>query len=297
MTSLQFKFFPDLQKELQETILSYIADSPFEGPREDYPRSTLTHTLPLVSKAFRNYASQDEPWFAAIQRQLLSEPFLWRPGLEKICRLGGRAIDSDGLTDEQLILLAKEASLVGTFKGLFRLVLRSHIRFTGPVFGMGSHLQLHVPYGLHFFEPRYRLLISEVMRGQPSEAIQNGHVNGDCFFIHAHMEPLAPTTPAAIVQVSRCHIFPDGRADVLLVPVAFVWLEKVWVRPNSGGLRYAQCLRMDYVASQDLTYIVNAPRFISAQDIMNLIFPHVGAIENNTSETSDESDGDSDRIL
>ena len=76
------------------------------------------------------------------------------------------------------------------------------------------------PYELHFYEHRYRLLIADVMRGYPEEAKHGGHIQNPPCFVHANRGPLAPTTPATLVQVVRCEIFPDGRADVLLMPTA-----------------------------------------------------------------------------
>lgn len=63
-------------------------------------------------------------------------------------------------------------------------------------------------------------------------------------FIHAHQSPLRRNTPATIVQVQHCAIAPDGSADVLLYPLAYVWLEKIWERPGTGGLIEARGIRM-----------------------------------------------------
>ena len=76
------------------------------------------------------------------------------------------------------------------------------------------------PYELHFFEPRYRLLIAEVMKGYPESAKSGGRIQNPPIFVHANRGPLAPTTPATLVEVVRCEIFPDGRADVVLMPKA-----------------------------------------------------------------------------
>lgn len=75
------------------------------------------------------------------------------------------------------------------------------------------------PYELHFYEPRYRLLIAEVMRDHPEEAKQGGHIENPPCFVHAN-RGCQETNPGTLVQVQRCEVFPDGRADVLLLPKA-----------------------------------------------------------------------------
>mmetsp|Transcript_14820 Transcript_14820/g.22643 ORF Transcript_14820/g.22643 Transcript_14820/m.22643 type:complete len:163 (-) Transcript_14820:186-674(-) len=114
---------------------------------------------------------------------------------------------------------------------------------------MTGAVRLGQPFGLHFFEPRYRLLIAEVMQNWPESARRGESIVASSrgllpTFIYAHMSPLAPTTPACLVQVRNCMIHPDGSADVMLTPVAYVSLEQVWERPNSRGLFEASCLRM-----------------------------------------------------
>lgn len=144
-----------------------------------------------------------------------------------------------------------------------------------------SSVRLGVEYGLHFFEPRYRLLISEVMSGYPVNArrgqriapvipdilpstnpVRDERVKFDLLnflekhessiqkyqvptFIHAHQPPVAPNTPATIVQVVHCQIAADGRADVFLKPIGYVWIERIWERLGSGGLFEARGIRMD----------------------------------------------------
>ncbi|KAL3786696.1 hypothetical protein HJC23_002785 [Cyclotella cryptica] len=177
------------------------------------------------------------------------------------------------------------ATSSGIYQCLYQSVLHRHIRFQAPVFYMPSSIRLGVEYGLHFFEPRYRLLISEVMapypvaarRGQRIQPVipgvypTDGPIRDDALksqllnflernesllqqyhvptFIHAHQQPLRPNTPATIVQVRHCQIEADGRADVLLEPVDYIWLEQIWERPGTGGLIEARGLRMGNWAS------------------------------------------------
>ena len=62
-------------------------------------------------------------------------------------------------------------------------------------------------------------------------------------FIHAHQDFRA-NCAATIVQVQICSISPNGSADVLLKPIAHIWIEKIWERPVTGGLYEARGIRM-----------------------------------------------------
>merc|ERR1712032_1532915 len=57
-----------------------------------------------------------------------------------------------------------------------------------------------------------------------------------------------------LVQVRQCTIHPDGSADVMLDPVAYVSLERVWERPDSGHLCEASCLRMGRAQAQQMEH-------------------------------------------
>lgn len=173
----------------------------------------------------------------------------------------------------------------GLYKCIYQLVFHQHVRYHGKVFYMDSDMQLGEPYGLHLFEPRYRILISEVMSRFPLNARRGGRIipllpglpptrdrvmdddlkaitlqlveKNECTvenfrlptFIHAHQSPLRRNTPATIVQVLNCDISGDGSADVVLKPLAYIWLEKVTERPFSGGLYEATGIRLGVEAT------------------------------------------------
>lgn len=174
----------------------------------------------------------------------------------------------------------------GIFQRLYESILFGHIRYRAPVFCMPSRVRLGSTYGLHFFEPRYRLLISEVMARYPVSArrgerispmvsglFPTNHVQGQSdiraaaldlmekndpllreyqlpTFIHAHEMPLRLNTPATIVRVEQCVIHPNGSADVFLKPLSYIYLEEMWERPGTGGLFEATGLRMGKVESE-----------------------------------------------
>lgn len=231
-------------------ILSFVADAPFEDAKDQEVTcvSSLTHSLPFVSKHFYRLVQRECFWADALIRQVSTKPRLWHRGLV------GLIPDTSQIPDVRDVSeLVKEVqkSLDGAgCQMLYRRVLNEKIRFEGPIFYMGQSISLGEPYGLHFFEPRYRRLIAEVMRPFPASAKQGGPI--ECtegqsppVFIHAFSHPLTRNSPAVLVQVIRCGIHPrDGRADVFLLPIEFVRMERIWERANTGHLYHGICMRV-----------------------------------------------------
>lgn len=243
-----FPQFALLHEDLMIHILSFVAYAPMELPHSQ-PRSTLTGTLPFVSKQIRGFCGRDYFWRVALQRLLANDPYLWEEGLLR--RLPKSTEPPANLLEHAHKVLCE------SFQSIFRGIYNSHIRFTGPVFYMTGAVRLGNAFGLHFFEPRYRFLIAEVMRDWPDEARLGEHIQAlpdgrFPTFVYAHTAPLAPTSPACLVQVKNCVIHGDGTADVMLLPVAYVWLERLWERTGTGRLNYAQCLRMGRQASRQM---------------------------------------------
>lgn len=337
-------------------ILSFVADVPFEmvdsarAPIDSH--STLTHTLPLVSKQFHKLTLRhDLYWKHALLRLLHKQPCLWDEGMKRVIfdakcdelreeimeRNRSRTTrrrdkrTKDGQNKPQSVVESKvSASLLsdpdspsddnttpplsnnetlleeactaiqshppqhhtatpsGTYQRLHQSIVLQHIRYQAPVFCMPTAVRLGEAFGLHFFESRYRLLISEVMANYPVSARRGAQISPmvpglfppdrgqtrvldddikaailDLLekneplleqyqlptFIHAHQTPVRRNTPATIVQVERCGVAPDGSADVFLKPLAYVWLEEIWERPGTGGLIEARGIRMGLEAS------------------------------------------------
>jgi hypothetical protein len=313
--------------------------SPSKTPID--PHSSLTHTLPLVSKQFHRLCSTHDLFWKNALLRLAGEEGVWEEGLQRfifdseckeirqklaeLARSGavrrdkrtrnadigkeGTAVDDaqdamkEGKGPAQCSKESKHEILLhnackameehppenhtatssGIYQCIYRSVLQHHLHYQAPVFYMPSSIRLGHEYGLHFFEPRYRLLISEVMstygiaarRGERISPVIPGvyplasntvirdesvkihllnflETNESLIqqyhaptFIHAHQSPLGPNTPATIVQVKQCQISPNGSADVFLKPIAYIWLEQIWERPGTGGLIEARGLRME----------------------------------------------------
>jgi hypothetical protein len=244
----KFTCFSALTSELKSHLLRFVAEAPLETL--PFPGSTLTHTLGLVNREFRQFANDDKPWRDALVRVCKKEPDLWIDAVASVAGMDAQEVAA--CKDTGVMVDRARARHHAGFKSLYRNIVNESLRWTGPIFFMPGVVGLGQTYGLHFFEPRYRLLIAEVMRGQPLEARNNGPIQIPAYFVHANHGPLEPTIPAVMVQVVKCRIYPDGRADVLLLPVRYVWIERVWARPNSGQLFEGQCLKMGKAATREM---------------------------------------------
>jgi len=292
----KFPHFAELEPGLQCSIFSFLADAPYEAKVNDnQPQSFLTHILPLVSQQCRTYSEMDVLWKPALIRQARNEPRLWRAlfyqilGEEQPEEMTMAASSEKETNDkddndqspkqaplpswqemEELVQRARAWDDYPSDKAMYRYLFRSKVRFVGPVFMMGGPVTMGETYGLHFFEPRYRLLIAQVMQGQRVEP-ESGRVVSEALFVHAN-RAMTPRAPAALVRVEYCRIYPDGRADVELCPVAHVWLQRVWVRENSGNLHYAQALRMGQEATERMNETSQRESYIMA--ISDFLRPH-----------------------
>lgn len=103
-----------------------------------------------------------------------------------------------------------------------------------PVFIMSANerqMRPGAPVNLHFFEPRYRILIRRAWEGQG-------------VFLWATSTPsasdgAAQSTSALLVSVESARFLPDGRANVTGVGMERVTLCSFWVEEGTGGLWYA----------------------------------------------------------
>ena len=133
-----FHLFAYLNEDIKMTILSFLADAPFESMPDNYPTSTLTHDLPRVSQKFRLLASSDVYWKQAMVRQTMREPFLWKSALRKLRNGGGAANEEekDESSPQELVEDAYKNTNHSSYKKLYQNVVTHYLRFKGPVFAM-----------------------------------------------------------------------------------------------------------------------------------------------------------------
>lgn len=248
----QFEQFDD---DIRKLILSFVAEAPFEQRLGEYQQAALTSTLPLVSKEFNCFAMLDYFWEPILKRQIAHEDhgLLWREGLRRLMPSNQIMYDlknDESIPFERIMREIKEQFDNGLgYREIYRKVLTSHMYFDAPVFMMPCHLQIGELYGLHLFEPRYRVMIHDLtMRCEnPMEAANGGKIRigrhdgvlQPPFLIHACLGRAAPGELACLVQLIWCHTYEHGSADVRLLPVAWVRLDRIWIRRNANNLFYA----------------------------------------------------------
>merc|ERR1711935_129849 len=87
----------------------------------------------------------------------------------------------------------------------------------------------------------------------PTEAANGGKirigtqdgVHQPPFLIHACLGGrAAPGELACLVQLIWCQLYEHGDAEVRLLPVAWVKLDRTWIRRNAGNLFYSKAWRL-----------------------------------------------------
>lgn len=279
-------FFPKfmlLNEDIQLNIISFISDTPFATTDTTYTNninqnqllelglSPLTYILPVVSKHFHSLLKStqaDYLWKESLIRRIENESFIWKNGLMSlITKLENNTETTDSIKDvnDANIILNAAYKSYSDFYGLtspvdninqllFRNVVCDYVRIVAPVFVMEGDAKIDQVIGLHLFEPRYRLLMEEVMSDMPFRYKMGEALPGPNYptFIYANNTPIGVSTPAVIVQVNQCVMHENGEADVFLMPIAHVWLERIWMRPNTGRLHMASAVRMPEKASLNM---------------------------------------------
>jgi len=277
-----FPQFEMLNDDTIVSVLAFVGDAPFEllsssGRRFEDGRSTMTDVLPLVSKKiYFILKNSDYLWKHALIRLVNHDPGSWANGLQQFILEHSSDADmtrhnEDGypsqsdLVNESIRILS--ASATNDQRGdsfinaadtkllhhrLFKLIFKwiRTMSITSPLFYMPGTVRIGSTIGLHFFEPRYRTLISEVMAPFPPSARQGEPITPTSLgavptFIYANCRILKIGAVVTIVQVITCEIFPDGAADVELKPLSYARISHVWERPDSGRLCEASAFKLD----------------------------------------------------
>ena len=244
-------------------------------------KSTLTHVLPYIKRdAFLQ--GRDLFWNQALMQNVKEEPFLWKTALENIVHRHYKKDKKENEelphNEESLIKVAIQAlplpqntdDPTSAHERLFQHIFKNHIQYNSPLFYMPGDVEIGKEFGLHFFEPRYRLLISEVMSPYPAQYSRGDPITTSTdhkdfpTFLYANKKPLDVGASACIVQVKQCIIFPDRTSDVFLLPIAYVWITHLSQRPGSGGLVEARCIRMGAAQTQQLECQTVQTRFLES---------------------------------
>eukprot|EP01051_Picozoa_sp_SAG22_P004494 SAG22_NODE_243_length_14055_cov_3.073015_2_plen_173_part_00 len=95
-----------------------------------------------------------------------------------------------------------------------------------PIFAMYPGTCVGAPVALHFFEPRYKILIRRA-------------AEGNRLFVFCAGRPAAGAR-ACVVRIDHAAFLPDGRANVVGVAVEAIELGEVWVEEGTGGLAHTR---------------------------------------------------------
>jgi hypothetical protein len=262
-----FPQFQSFSAEIRRLVLSFVADGPMEHKEPEalvhaYRPGSLTSTIPLVNREFHLLSNHDDFWEPILKRQIVNKVngMLWIEGLRRLLPLEHEFsvahVVGRGPSPEEIIqAVCAHLNRPLNYKQLYIKVFTTHVRFDAPVFVMPCHLRIGEAYGLHLFEPRYRIMIRDLMNetqnpqtassgGEILYGVRDGLVKPP-LLIHANLGTrLAPGECACLVQVIQCHTYEYGTADVRLLPVAWCRLDRIWVRPNAGRLFYAKAMRL-----------------------------------------------------
>lgn len=250
----QFPLFRELPDPAQFHVVSFLATAPFESIHSELDstggddhggnalansKGTLVRTLPFVCKKFRDFCHSEPLWQASLERALSKDPvwsdalLRWTPNL-----------DTNG-RDGRLIPALLRHTNVSSCKNLYQNILNEELRVRLPVFLMPMNDVERTPnltYQLHFFEPRYRLMMAELMQGLGEAPGDDGPV-----FLHIIDMQGPNAKAAALVRVVRCQFARDGRCLVELKVIGRVRVQRCWVRPQSHSLYYADGFRYDSI--------------------------------------------------
>jgi hypothetical protein len=274
ISNSSFHLFPYLCDELKMSVLSFVADAPFEVMPENYRKSSLTHKIPHVSRKFRDLSKSDLYWKTALERQVANEPVNWRTALHRICKTKPTDVRYANESVQDIVKRTHKMQGKPSYKKIYQDVVSKHLRYKGPVLMKSGQVVLGEAYALLISEPRYRLLIAQVMKDQPQEALTGGPIQGEPIFLHANRNPLAPKTPAVLVQVVRCQMHADGSADIICMPRHYVWIEKVWLK--EGRLFHAQTLRMTALATRQMHQLVQSETMTNVMGLLAGSFDGAG---------------------
>jgi len=285
--SRSFHQFEKLSDDNIVSVLAFVGDAPFELPpstgiRFEDGRSTMTNVLPRISKKIHSILkNSDYLWKLALERIVKNNPWPWENGLKQfilknssdpdMTQQNERSCDENDDYPSRSSLLEESIRIITAsevndqrgdsfrndaddnlahhriFKWIFKWIKTMNI--TSPLFQMPGTVHLGSRFALHFFEPRFRLLIAEVMAPFPPTARQGKAISPKSSgalptFIYANCRHLQKGATVTIVRVINCYIFPDGTADVILEALTYAKIYQVWERPNSRGLCEASAFKL-----------------------------------------------------
>jgi len=226
-------------------VFSFVATAPLEkiygvdSFHDSIGIGTLANILPFVCRKFHDFSQLETLWQASLERAIAKDK-VWNGA---VARMGVISPLNNLAAAKSLIPTLLVSTNVSNCKNLYQVILNEYIRVRLPIFFMPMEFDTTTPkprYQLHFFEPRYRIMITELMNGHGQAPGDNGPI-----FIHV-VDVRGPRAKVgALVRIRECVFAPDGRAVADLEVIGSVRLKRCWVRPQSYSLYYGEGYRCD----------------------------------------------------
>jgi hypothetical protein len=225
--------------DLQTYILSFVAECPFENPKE---RAPLTQVLPLVSQHFRDMCQSNYFWQLGLERLVAKDPSLWAEGLQTLHQCDA--------SSRHFVRFVHEAMEEPGYLRLFRNVVDSYIRVTSPIYLITGGSRLNTVLNSVFSEERHKLLVQTVMERCPREMLEGfpvAAVNGEVpsFILYAH-----GSRQAFIAEIREVQLRDDGSYRVLFSTVSDVRIARLWEEEHTA--QFADCFRLSTEESNRL---------------------------------------------
>ena len=245
---------------------------------------TLTHVLPLVNRRFRVLCNESNVlWTESLERLVgvsnnmrcrHGQSSLWEKGIVSFTQSfealpdesfsEGVVNDVSDISDVPLTESERLRAMVANACTCVRQERQSNVESCSasvaqqvlrevyidykpvrlPVFIMRYSATLHEAMNIRLYEPRYQIMIEEIMAGRASvERIGFPIAKPRPRFLFSCKSSTWKTKTACVVEVRRCHVHRAGATDIVMTPVEWVLMEDVSIRPESAGLYEATIVR------------------------------------------------------
>jgi len=203
---------------------------------------TLTHVLPVVCKKFYELCYQsDHLWKEAMERLSVASSTVWGLGISQIVATKHSQRDASFSSNpcEQAAVVCEGG------KNAFQRIVEVYQPFTttAPLFLMGGNHDapvLQQSFNLNILEPRYRLMISQLMQSRPLSDKEGSWIASPgrprFLFSSGLSSPLTEGDPVFLVEIQRCKIKHNGRALITILPILQTRIQSMQMRPNSCAL-------------------------------------------------------------
>jgi len=154
---------------------------------------------------------------------------IWKPLCERRWRGFFRHKEWLAAASEAAAARSPGAQQVGLWKGHFVSCEGQRTHPALGVFCMRARLRIGRPFGMHWFEPRYRWLAQRCVDEHGSESIPSRNAAGrHRLMCYAPDIPQEGAKGGFICEMQEVQITADGRANVELLPVATCQFNSVW---------------------------------------------------------------------